>query len=103
MIRLLYCPCPNRTVARSIAQHLVETKLAACANLVPGICSIYLWQNAVQEDEEVLLLAKTEAAHAEACEQAIITHHPYDCPVILTLAPERLNPGAQAWLADSLG
>src|SRR5690554_5734875 len=56
---MVYCTCPDRDTATRIASALVERRQAACANIVPGLVSIYRWEGAVQQDGEELLLIKT--------------------------------------------
>lgn len=101
-MRLLYCPCPDRDTAAGIARDLLREGLAACANIVPGITSIFLYEDAIHEDDEVLLLIKTDLAHAARCEQFLIEAHPYDTPVVLHLQPVHINQGAEHWLRETL-
>lgn len=76
---------PNRETALSLARALVSERLAACVNLVPQITSVYRWQGAVEEDEEVLLVAKTRADRAERLCARIVELHPYDVPEVILL------------------
>ncbi len=71
--------------ARTIAADLVDRRLAACVNLVPGVRSIYRWQGAVEEDAEVLLLAKTGRTRCAALAARVQALHPYELPEILVL------------------
>ncbi|MFW5846396.1 MAG: divalent-cation tolerance protein CutA [Planctomycetota bacterium] len=96
--RLLYCPCPDRDTALRLAGELVEQRLAACGNVLPGVTSVFRYAGAVQHEEEVVLIAKTTAALATRCATALAAAHPYDCPVVLTLAPDAINAPALAWL-----
>lgn len=80
---------PSFETAEGIARNLVEQKLAACVNILPGVRSIYAWKGEIQADEEVLLLNKTRAAlFAERLAPAIKALHPYEVPEIIALPIE---------------
>ena len=81
---LCLCTCPDKKNAQSIAKILLEKKLAACVNIIPGIMSMYRWQGKIQQDDEVLLLIKTRAINYSPLEKTIIQHHPYDVPEVLS-------------------
>ena len=59
---VVYCTCPDRVVAERIAEAVVNERLAACVNLVPGLTSIYRWEGQMQHDVELLLIIKTRSA-----------------------------------------
>lgn len=82
---VVYCTCPSRQVAEHIASALVDEYLAACANIVSGITSVYRWQDQVQHDSETLLIIKTRAGTYPAMEARIRTLHPYEVPEIIAL------------------
>ncbi|MBB3345428.1 divalent-cation tolerance protein CutA [Luteimonas sp. RC10] len=77
--------CPDNATAQHIARALVEARLAACVNLVPGVTSIYRWQGQVQSDAEVLLVIKTTADRLEALTERLRALHPYDTPALVAL------------------
>ncbi len=85
MITLNLCTCPDRATAERLAQQLVERRLAACVNILPGITSVYLWQGAVAQEAELLLLIKTASERVEAMQQALAELHPYEVPEIISL------------------
>ncbi|MFA7488527.1 MAG: divalent-cation tolerance protein CutA, partial [Lysobacteraceae bacterium] len=64
-VQLVLCTCPTREVAAGLARSLVEQRLAACVNLLPGVQSVYRWQGNIETSEEVLMLIKTRAARLE--------------------------------------
>lgn len=101
--RLVYVPCPGLDVARKLARALVEARLAACVNIVPGIVSVYRWKDAVEEDEEVLLLAKTTETRAAAAVALLDRLHPYEVPAITVLDATGASAGTLAWLAAETG
>ncbi|MBX3727966.1 MAG: divalent-cation tolerance protein CutA [Candidatus Sumerlaeia bacterium] len=84
-ITLLYIPCPSEEEACRIARHLLDARLVACANWFP-IRSMYWWEAALAEEGEVVLLAKTLPAKADAVEAAIRAVHPYQVPCIARVA-----------------
>jgi periplasmic divalent cation tolerance protein len=79
---------PDAEVGARIGRALVEEGLAACANLVPGIRSIYRWEGAVHDDAEVLLILKTRAALSAALAARVRALHPYQLPEVLALPVE---------------
>jgi periplasmic divalent cation tolerance protein len=58
--RLVYCTVPNMETAKKIATTLIEEKLAACCNIIPGVLSIYPWEKKIQSDNELLLILKSK-------------------------------------------
>ena len=94
-LRVVLVTAPDARVGREIAKRLVEARLAACVNLVPGVVSIYRWQQEVREDEEVLLLVKTRESRCRDLKERVCELHPYDLPEVLTLA---VAGGSDAYL-----
>jgi periplasmic divalent cation tolerance protein len=76
---------PDAEVGARIGRTLVEEGLAACANLVPGVRSIYRWEGAVHDDAEVLLILKTRAALSGALAARVRALHPYQVPEVVAL------------------
>lgn len=74
---------PDAATARTMARALVDTRLAACVNILPGVQSVYRWQGGVEEAGEVTLLAKTTRARYPQLQQAILAAHPYDLPEVV--------------------
>jgi len=93
--RIVLITAPDDETARRIARALVEERLAACVNLVPGLHSIYRWQGAVEEADEVLLVAKTRAARVAALAARVRALHPYALPEVLALP---IADGSRAYL-----
>jgi periplasmic divalent cation tolerance protein len=84
-----------------LARLLVERQLAACAQILPPMVSIYRWQGKVEQAEERLLLIKTTRAVYPQLETAIKEAHPYQTPEILVLSIETGSSEYLAWLAES--
>lgn len=86
-----------------MARSLVEAGLAACVNVVPGLTSFYLWEGALAEDGESLLVIKTTAAAVPALEEALADLHPYDVPEILSLPVDHGADAYVRWVTGSVG
>ena len=84
-VRVVFVTAPDESVADRLARDLVEGRLAACVNVVPGIRSFYRWEGAVQADAEFLLVVKTRTDRLEALASRVREIHPYDLPEILAL------------------
>ncbi|WP_417770448.1 divalent-cation tolerance protein CutA [Stappia sp.] len=97
-IRLIYATFPDMAAARAAAGPLVRDGLAACVNMWPGMISVYCWEGAVEDGEEVVFLAKTTAARQDEVVEAIRALHPYDEPAILVLPVEGGSPSFLDWI-----
>jgi periplasmic divalent cation tolerance protein len=86
-VRVCLLTAPDADTARRIARALVEERLAACVNVVPGVTSIYRWEGAVHEDAELLLVAKTTEDRVAALAERLGVIHPYALPELVALAP----------------
>jgi periplasmic divalent cation tolerance protein len=81
--RVVLSTVPNEQVGEKIARALLEEHLVACVNIVPGVRSLYRWQGAIQDEQELLLVIKTRADRYEKLEQRLKELHPYDvCEVL---------------------
>lgn len=78
----VYVTAPDVETAKRLARELLDQRLVACANLWP-IASLYRWEGAVHDDEEVALLLKTRASLVPDVERAIRAAHPYDVPCVV--------------------
>lgn len=85
-IVLLYCTTASLAEAEAIAQKLVGERLAACANIIPGMRSVYWWQGKLEQGEEAVLILKTRADLVEAATAAVKAAHRYSVPCVLPLA-----------------
>src|ERR1051325_11307757 len=87
--------------ATHIGRALVEARLAACANVVGPIRSIYRWQGTIEDAAEHLLVVKARAADVPALEAAVRAQHSYEVPEILALPVRGGSAAYLAWLAES--
>jgi periplasmic divalent cation tolerance protein len=88
--------------AERIARALVERRLAACVNVVPGVVSVYRWKGAVCRDEERLLVIKTRTGRLEALRRALVEIHPYEVPELVALPVEAGHAPYLDWLDESV-
>ena len=82
---IVYITVPSREVGRQIADALLESKLVACVNIIPEISSIYHWQDSIEQDEELLLIAKTRTALFDRLATTVKRIHPYDVPEVIAM------------------
>ena len=94
-VNVVFSTCPDAATAQRLAAGLVESRLAACVNIVPGLVSVYRWQNAVQQDSECLMIIKAAAARLDALTEWLQTHHPYELPEIVAVP---VTAGLQSYL-----
>ena len=92
----------NREEAKRIAEALIETRLAACVQLLPEIESVYRWQGKINCDLEVLLLAKTTRAHFSDLDRKVREVHSYETPEIIALEIVEISEAYRKWLVDCL-
>ncbi len=97
LVVLVTTPTPER--AAEIARAVVEERLAACGNVVPGVRSVYRWEGRVQEEAEALLVLKTTRARFEALRDRILALHPYEVPEVIALPVEAGSAKYLAWIA----
>jgi len=100
--RLVLTTVGDRASAERLARSLVEERLAACVNLLPGVHSIYRWEGSVEASDEILLVIKTtHAAHA-ALAARVRAQHPYELPELVTLDPAHVDPAYLRWIGESV-
>jgi len=92
---------PNEDEAASIARALVGERLAACANIIRGVRSIYRWEGEVQDDPEVLMVIKTRRELFEKLEKRVLELHTYDVPEVIALDIAEGSGPYLAWLRQS--
>ena len=97
-LKLLYITAGSLEEAKRLGRLMVERELAACANVIPGMHSVYRWQGKLCEDEEVVLLIKTSAERVDALIEAVVEEHSYECPCVLVLPIETGYAGYMEWL-----
>jgi periplasmic divalent cation tolerance protein len=91
---------PDAASAQAMARALVEQQLAACVNCLPGVKSVYRWQGAIEEADEVTLLIKTAASRYAELEAVIKGSHPYQVPEIIALPLTGGLPAYLSWVVQ---
>ncbi len=99
---VVFVTFPSIEVARHISNDLVENRLAACVNLLPGAESIYRWQGKVELSAEVVGLVKTTAAKVGILKQRYLSLHPYEVAEFLTIDVAGGNPAYLEWIKSSV-
>jgi periplasmic divalent cation tolerance protein len=97
---LVYTTWPSLAEAEQAGRVLVERRLCACVNILPGMVSYYWWQDAIERGEEVVMIVKTRAALAEDVRAAVKQLHSYTVPAILVLRIEAVDPYYLAWIQN---
>jgi len=98
----IYMTAGNKAEAQKIAKALVEHRLAACVNILENMQSIYRWEEEIQEDTEVVLIAKTTARLVSELIEKVKSLHSYDCPCIVSLPILDGNPPFLNWIHDEV-
>jgi len=101
--QLVYVTAPTLAEAASLARLAVEGRLAACANILPGMRSLYWWQGRLESADETVLLLKTTAELAPALIRALTEAHSYDCPCVVALPIATGNPDFLRWIEAETG
>ncbi len=96
--RMLYITAGSRDEAKKIGRVLVEERLAACANIIDGMESIYWWQDKLAEDREAILIVKTRADFVARVTERVKTLHSYSVPCVVALPILDGNPAYLDWL-----
>jgi periplasmic divalent cation tolerance protein len=100
--QLIFCSCPDEETARKLATLVVEKQHAACANIVPGLTSVYRWQGKIEASSECLLLIKSRSDYYLAVEQMIRKQHPYELPEIIAVTISNGLDGYLRWIDKEL-
>jgi len=96
---IIYSTFPSLETAEAAGRAMVEARLAACANILPGMVSIYRWEGALERGEETVLLLKTRREMAEALLAELKAIHPYELPALLVLDVAAGDAGYLGWIA----
>lgn len=100
---LVYTTWPSIVEAEQAGRTIVERRLAACVNILPGMVSHYWWQGKIERAEEAVMIFKTRASLAEAVSAAVREVHSYTTPAIMVLPVENLDPAYHAWIVAETG
>jgi periplasmic divalent cation tolerance protein len=95
---LVYTTWPSIVEAEREASILVERRLAACVNILPGMISHYWWKGALERAEECVTIFKTRASLAEPLREALKQVHPYETPSIMVIPTESVDADYYRWI-----
>ncbi len=87
--------------ALDIAHHIVDSRLAACVNILPGVRSVFRWKGKIRDEGEFLLMAKTVPGNFERLRAIIKELNAYELPEILSFPAGPADPDFAKWVADS--
>jgi periplasmic divalent cation tolerance protein len=96
---LVLTTLPTADAAAQVAKAVVGERLAACANILPALRSIYRWEDKIQDENEVLVLLKTQKTHLARLTARILELHPYEVPEVLAIPVEQGHPAYLEWIA----
>src|SRR3989440_6301556 len=94
----VYTTHPSVVEAERAGRALVERRLCACVNILPGMISHYWWQGTIERGEEIVMIIKTRASLADSVRATVKEMHSYTIPAILVLPIEGGEPGYLDWL-----
>ena len=97
-VRVVLVTVPDEDAGRSLARRIVQERLAACGNVIPGLTSVYRWDGEMQEDREALVLFKTTVDVLEALRVRVGELHPYDVPEFLALPVDQGSDPYLRWV-----
>ena len=99
-VLVCFCTCPNPEIAQRIADALVEDRLAACVNVVPGVRSIYRWKGAIETADEVAAILKTHHWRSDALIERIAQLHSYETPCVVSWPIDKIVGSYADWIED---
>ncbi|MEI9806021.1 MAG: divalent-cation tolerance protein CutA [Pseudolabrys sp.] len=100
---IVYTTWPSIVEAEAAGRSIVEQRLAACVNILPGMTAHYWWEGKIERAEEAVMLVKTRASLAERVGAAVKALHSYTTPSVMVLAVGSADPAYQAWIVQETG
>jgi periplasmic divalent cation tolerance protein len=99
-LAIVFCTVPQDGSADALADSLVENKLAACVNVIPGIKSVFYWDGEVQREGEKLFIIKTLEENVDKVFKHIEVNHPYDVAERISIVPDKVGEDYLKWAVD---
>lgn len=99
---IILCTCPDEATAERLARGLVEARHAACVNILPGVRSVYRWEDRVEQAREAQMIIKTTAMQFYVIENWMREQHPYDVPELVAIKADQVSDDYLAWLRHSV-
>lgn len=101
-MKLVMSTCPEAE-AEKLAERLLEKRLVACVNIIPGVMSKYWWKGKMEADKESILLMKTTPSLVDEVIENVRTLHSYEVPEVIVVDIETGNPEYLAWIGEVTG
>ena len=101
-VNFIYMTAGSRDEARKIGKALVVSRLAACVNILGNINSFYMWEGKVQDETEVVMIAKTTPARVPQLVEKVKSLHSYDCPCIVSIPVSDGNRDFLDWIEEEV-
>jgi len=97
---MVYVTAADRDEALTIARAVIAERLAACANILPGVTSVFHWDGDIIEDTETVLILKSTPANLDRLTERVKSLHSYDCPCVVALPIEGGNRAFIDWIRE---
>lgn len=101
-VRVVLVTGPEPATLESIGRVLVEERLAACVNIIPGVTSVYRWEGEIRADSEALAVIKTTEDRVQAARLRVTELHPYEVPEFVALEVVEGSPAYLQWVRESV-
>ncbi len=101
-MRMVFVTAPDQAVALALIRTLLDERLIACGNMLPGMRSVYRWKDELCDEAEVQLVLKTTGDCWPALRDRIVAIHPYDCPEVLCIPVKAGHPEYLKWVSDQV-
>lgn len=98
---LVYVTAPTKEIAMNLARTTVSESLVACANVIPGVTSVYKWKGNIEEDQEHIVVMKTVESNTEKLSERVRSLHPAETPCFVTLPIEKATSDFADWIINS--
>ncbi len=102
-VSMIYITVENGSEAERLGRMLVESRLAACVNIIDGMRSIYRWRGKVESASEAVLIAKTKTELVEHLTRLVVDEHGYECPCVVSMPIEGGNLEFIRWIEEQTG
>jgi periplasmic divalent cation tolerance protein len=100
-LALILTAAPDLAAGERIVRSLVEERLIACGNLLPGVLSLYRWKGEVAREQEVLVVIKADSGAVDRVFERIAELHPYSVPELVQLSVEGVSRAYCRWVMES--
>lgn len=101
-LHLVLVTAPDADTGRNLARAILESRVAACVNIIPQIESHFRWQGKLEQSAEVLMIIKTTKAQLNNLQKLVLKHHPYDTPEFVAFPASMVAKKYLAWVHDGV-